>query len=304
MNNYINKGIIYELNFLNGKYKYIGSTKRDLIIRYEEHLKALYGDKHVNIIMQNIYNKYKNIPEINVIEVLFNCTIEELLNREQYYIDKEEYNLNISKIAGVPSIITNKIIQYDENGIFIKIWDSAVDAAIVLNLHPTSIRNCTYGINKSSGNWQWKFYKEDFIENIGKIDRIKPIPPINEKEINIYDLYGNLLKECKNRKECANFININISYIYVIKNKKIYKDFFICDKELYNENKIIIPIKRVGKYDLNGNLIKIYAEPTMAMKEINKPNTHIFSVLNGRQKTCFGYTYCYIENEIIYKIDI
>ena len=41
-------------------------------------------------------------------------------------------------------------------------------------------------------------------------------------QINIYDLYGNLLKECKNRKECANFININISYIHVIKNKKNY----------------------------------------------------------------------------------
>ena len=70
MNNYINKGIIYELTFLNGKYKYIGSTKRDLIIRYEEHLKALYGDKHVNIIMQNIYNKYQTVNGLAVPVVL------------------------------------------------------------------------------------------------------------------------------------------------------------------------------------------------------------------------------------------
>lgn len=37
---------------------------------------------------------------------------------------------------------------------------------------------------------------------------------------------------------------------------------------------------------------------------INKGIIYELTFLNGKQKTCFSYTYRYIENEIIYKIDI
>ena len=48
------------------------------------------------------------------------------------------------------------ISQYSLDGTFIKDWQSATIAAKEFGLHPTSIRHCVQGKNKTSGGYIWK----------------------------------------------------------------------------------------------------------------------------------------------------
>ena len=221
-------GIIYEISFENEKYRYVGSTKKSLERRIYQHIGELNRNVHINKIMQNVYNKHKESMIYKVIED--KIPLELLIQREQVYIDKLEYNLNICKIAN--------------------------------------------------------------------------IPPTHYKRLSLYNLYGNLIKVFETREEASKFIGVCKDTVGKYKNTVCLKDYYVCDNDLYSESFIEIPVRRVGKYDLDGNLVKIYNEPTQAMKEIGKPNTHVFAVLRNKQKTCFGYTYRYIDNKIIDKIKI
>ena len=50
--------------------------------------------------------------------------------------------------------------------------------------------------------------------------------------------------------------------------------------------------RKVGKYDLEGNLVKIYDSATAAEKE---NGTSVWKVLNGTNKTQKGHTYKYLS---------
>ncbi|MBF1054549.1 MAG: GIY-YIG nuclease family protein, partial [Parvimonas sp.] len=89
---------IYEIrNKINNKV-YIGSTI-DFKQRKATHLKELRRGKHANSHLQNAWNKY---GEDNFIfKIIERCSIENLLIREQYYINLfyGENCYNIQKIA-------------------------------------------------------------------------------------------------------------------------------------------------------------------------------------------------------------
>lgn len=84
----LNTSGIYALN-INDKF-YIGSAI-NLRMRRHSHKKKLNNNYHPNKHMQAAYNKYQTFSFI-VIEY---CENEELLNREQYWIDK----LNVCEIG-------------------------------------------------------------------------------------------------------------------------------------------------------------------------------------------------------------
>ena len=93
---------IYKLEFINNSY-YIGSSM-NIDKRYYEHCSDLKNNRHDNIFMQRIYNKYNKLPKITILqELLFSNTIEKLHAIEQIYLDrlmKYESCLNIAKKAG------------------------------------------------------------------------------------------------------------------------------------------------------------------------------------------------------------
>lgn len=89
---------IYKLyNTANGKF-YIGSSQ-NVKARIKGHLRDLKKDKHGNRHLQFSYNKYGNVFDYEILE---ECRIEVLIEREQFYIDyfKPDYNLHL--IAGSP----------------------------------------------------------------------------------------------------------------------------------------------------------------------------------------------------------
>lgn len=304
--NYSTQGYIYKIHFIGMEDKYVGSTYNNPEDRYKEHLRLLKKQTHHNYKLQNLYNKYKDLMRVEIIETLKINNRKDLFDVEQKYLDKGEYNLNISmKAEGTdPELLKKKILQYSKDGKFIKEWDSATDASKILNIEQTSIRNNIYGINKSAGGYQWRFFEQDFPVKIDKVTYTKPKPPINKTPVNVYDLHGNLIKRCESYQECVDFTDIGYTHIKNVKNTKPYKNYFICSPDFLDKEFEVLPIKRTGKYDLEGNLIKVYGYASEAMKEIGKHVNYVYMNLSGRQKTCFGFVYRNIQGEIIKKIQL
>lgn len=90
------KSGIYRIDCTNGMF-YIGSASV-LRTRFCCHRGTLSENKHDNIIMQNLCSKY-GIDSLTF-TVLELCDKEQLIQREQYYIDLFVPDINISKIAG------------------------------------------------------------------------------------------------------------------------------------------------------------------------------------------------------------
>jgi group I intron endonuclease len=89
------KSGIYKITILNNIY--IGSSS-NLARRLWEHEWRLKNNKHNNNHLQNVYNKY-NIENF-ITEILEYCKLEVLLEREQYYIDLLNPNLNKAPVSG------------------------------------------------------------------------------------------------------------------------------------------------------------------------------------------------------------
>ena len=88
--------VIYKIiNIVNEKF-YIGSA-RNFDIRKKTHLYTLRNNKHANEYLQLSFNKY---GEINFkFQILEECKLEELISREQYYLDNLNPEYNICKVA-------------------------------------------------------------------------------------------------------------------------------------------------------------------------------------------------------------
>lgn len=92
-------GIYRWVNLLTGK-TYIGSS-RNLSARLKQYFNINYLESETTKNNSNIYrslikNGYSNFK----IEILEHCTLENLIDREQYYLDKLEPEYNILKKAG------------------------------------------------------------------------------------------------------------------------------------------------------------------------------------------------------------
>ena len=76
-----------------GNRTYIGSTKRNIWVRIKEHERLLKKNKHYNKNIQEAYNKVNDI----IFFVIEYCKLEDVCEREQYFIAKWNPNMNIVK---------------------------------------------------------------------------------------------------------------------------------------------------------------------------------------------------------------
>lgn len=88
------KSGIYIIKLKKGKYFYVGSSQY-LNKRKLQHLNDLKNQKHCNQKLQNVFNKHKDFK----FEILEYCKAENLIEKEQYYLDLLNPNLNILKKA-------------------------------------------------------------------------------------------------------------------------------------------------------------------------------------------------------------
>ena len=88
---------IYKIrNLINNKI-YVGSTK-NIKARWAKHKALLRHNKHQNTHLQNAWNKYGE--GAFVFEVIEECRIENLISREQFFINSLNPDYNQTAIAG------------------------------------------------------------------------------------------------------------------------------------------------------------------------------------------------------------
>ena len=148
---------------------------------------------------------------------------------------KEDYDesINYNKYIRLRNNIN--IIQLTLDNVFIKEFESAVEAEKETKVSRSSICNCCKGSRKHAGNYRW-FYKNDYEQNI---DKLTPIF-LKERNIILLDLNYNLIKEYNNMKEAEIETNIFISNISSCYRGKIktaggFKWIFKKDYKMYIE---------------------------------------------------------------------
>lgn len=90
----INKAGIYCIKCYITKKVYIGSSQ-NLHKRKGQHFSLLKNNKHPNIFLQRLYNKYNSLS----FKIIEECNISELIKREQFYIDNNINKINFRLIA-------------------------------------------------------------------------------------------------------------------------------------------------------------------------------------------------------------
>jgi hypothetical protein len=150
-------------------------------------------------------------------------------------------------------IFRMNVLQYDENGEIVKMWNSASDAAKKLNIDENGITATCRGKLKTSAGFQWRYHRSGEVKkNIGC--------PKNKfgKKLFQYDLEGNFIKEWKSTVEAAGKLNIKIGGIYNVcgGRRKSYAGFIWSrirsDKiKAYKNNNL----REVCQYSLDGNFI-------------------------------------------------
>lgn len=203
-------GIYQILNTKNGKF-YIGSSK-NLRKRCKTHFSNLRKNKHKNIILQQAFNKYGiEAFNFNIIEKVED--FNNLIIREQYYIDTLNPKYNINKIANSSLGVKRRFETIE------KIRNAN------LGLKHSEERNRIKSIAQG-GNNHWTKHKQFSEESKNKMSKsqkslykngyisprkgtsnlqesiLKMIDKIS-KPILQYDLNMNLIKEWKSSKEAS-----------------------------------------------------------------------------------------------------
>lgn len=105
-----------------------------------------------------------------------------------------------------------------------------------------------------------------------------------EHEILATTNYG-WLARCLERQMISRFKNEGLAYNMVN-----------AEKNQERKSKRKIPLKRVGKYNINGELIKEYNSVSEAWKDGNPSPSSIRACCNGKRKTIKGYVWKYLTN--------
>lgn len=293
---------IYKITYKN-RY-YIGSSN-NIKNRWYHHRYTLKQKTHRSPILQSIYDKHG----INVFtfELVEECPKDNLLKREQYWIDKLKPTLNSSKIAGKPPIkskeqikrqsdnlrklLSKTVYQYTLDGQLIKEWLNAKEAAKFYNIHHSAINRCAQGKVKSSNKFQWSYTNKD---NMAVY--INP----NKRPITIYDTKGNVVDVFNSIKESSIKLKIDRPLI----SNTIKRKGLLCGKYFvqYSEVEFILSDykkeKQIALYNKNKHLVGLYFRNNL-ISEFKMKRNAITRFLNSKKdRTYLGY-YLRYEDDLM-----
>jgi predicted GIY-YIG superfamily endonuclease len=176
-------GIYRIKNSINNKI-YIGSTK-NIEARWAKHKALLRHNKHQNAHLQNAWNKYGE--NAFIFEVIEECKIKDLINREQFFIDNLNPEYNQTAIAGKVEMTperrdklsksvlkaykegrlegTTKVIyQYDLRGNYLRSFESLKQAVELTKVDLSHLSEALNGKKNVVGGYVWRFYKVDKLD--------------------------------------------------------------------------------------------------------------------------------------------
>lgn len=190
-------------------------------------------------------------------------------------LDLSEYKTDSNKIP---------VFQYSETGEYDCCYESISDAARVLEVATTNIsRSCKLGYKCKN-----KYLSYEFNETFSKAKT----EVIKNRKVYQYDLEGNFIAEYESYLIAQKQLGKQ-GLANAIKLKRVFAGFQWSLEKLDKLESVMIKssARKVGQYDLNGNLIKIYN----TVSECTKDFSGCRHVLQGKRKTSGGFIFKYIE---------
>lgn len=198
------------------------------------------------------------------------------LSMAKYYWSKTKIDkLNLEEYHQTKKL--KKIYMYSVQGEFIKEFDSTRSTG-----YSQASQSAILG-NLVDGKYYFCYVKAD---NYSKARDSY----MKSRTIYQYDDKGNFIKEWKYLEASKQFQGIN----QAIRLKKLTKDGFYWGLQQYDvyNKPIVISKKKIAKYDLEGNLIKVYENSSECYKENGKS---VYKNLVGLRKTYKNHIYKYIS---------
>lgn len=250
--------------------------------------KDIYGPKR-----NTLWNEFYNSCAGNVkIKILFEFdNKKEAENKE---IDLIKLYGRISDETGVLANIANggaggkasrKIIEYDKNGLFVRVWKNGVMAGKNYGITQSAIQ-IAISKKRSAGGSQWRYYD----------DNTKDLSPINGYVNNglhpvyQFDLLGNLIQKYDSVSDAARLLNVSDSSISGVaingKNRKTAHGFLWS----YTHEPNIIGRFKIIQLDLKLNKVNEF----VSMKQVREvfkisSDTGIRDSINSLNRTAYGF---------------
>ena len=202
------KTVIYKIiNTVNNKI-YVGSAL-NFNLRKNSHLGYLRKNTHINKHLQSAYNKHGE--DSFIFEVIEDCNKEDLLKREQFYIDTLNPEYNICKIAGsklgwkTPQITKDRISKANKGKIITQETRDKISKKLK-----------SYGYKVIHSEETRRKISE---KTKGKV-HIRTLEVLwkKRKPVNIVDEKGNILRKYISLKDASNDLNINVCAIHRVAN--------------------------------------------------------------------------------------
>jgi len=210
-------------------------------------------------------------------------TLEEALELEAMIVTEEfirkRDNYNATPGGGYPPSNAVKIYEYSINGIFIREWDSIVEASKFHNCGDSSIGTALkYKATCKSLFWSY--------EKFDKLNLEGYTTGVVTRRVYLYDEYGKLIRTYNTIRETAEALDTTVDNISnAIKRENMTKGFYYSTELLDNfkpKPSIKVKGKLIHLYDLEGNFYKTYSTPIEVCKEFGVKNS---SGINHSLKT-------------------
>lgn len=188
--------------------------------------------------------------------------------------------------------VNGEIDQYSGEGQFLHRFDNIKQASEQLDLDKQNLINAVYESTKLAGCY---FFKpnadiEGFFKNKGKRPKYARLPVCQ------YDMNKRFIKEFFTQKEACQFLGVSTNTLQKhIKNQTLLNNsYWSFEKGEVLPDFIGIPKAKtfkIGQYDLNGNLIKVWNTSSECRKHFKA----CIKVCRGQRETCSGYKFKYIS---------
>lgn len=288
--------VYYHQNKVNGKI-YVGITSQNPEERWKKDgcgykdsprfwnaiCKYGWDNMYHEIFAKNLTSDEANKMEIRLIKEL------------KTYDSQYGYNISLGG-DGFTRRSAEHVYQYDNDGNFIKYWDSISDVAKLLSVPASHIRKCCNGKYHSILGYIFRYEPDDNLQPRHTYSR--------EKSIIQYDMLGNFLNRYDNAYLAMKSIGHNHSdeILKCCDNVKKYcKDYIWFYEDSFDQKRleqIVNEYKRSRKYhfkyssleqyDLNGNLIAKYKTFADVIEKFSLSDSEIRKImgqLRGQYKS-------------------
>lgn len=191
-------------------------------------------------------------------------------------LDLSQYKTTDNKIP---------VFQYSETGEYDCCYESVSDAARVLNTESTIISRAIKLGYLTNG----KYLSSEFFETYVKK------PKGNNKKLTVYQytLEGEYLREFESCNQAEKYLGVAPGLSKALRLGRTFAGFQWSTVKLdsLSSRQIQSSARKVGQYDLDGNLIAVFDTVT----ECTKKFSGCRRVLHGKGKTSGGYVFKYLE---------